>query len=79
MFLNYNVNSFIPDDIVSLDIMDLLFFFNLCINCITLVDSEIVERIQFVMTDYDLTHSNCILLVEEFIVYYYSIQFLYRN
>lgn len=62
-------NSLIPDEIVSLDMMDRVFFYNLCINCLSIIDPEVVNRIHYVIDENDLTHSICLLLVDEFIVY----------
>lgn len=72
-------NSLIPDEIVSLDMMDRVFFFNLCINCLSIIDAEVVDRIQFVIDENDLTHSICLLLVDEFIVFIMNLLTIVRK
>ena len=49
----------IPDTIQSVDGMDRVFFFNSCIQCLSLLNPDILNTIPFAEDDMDLTHSNC--------------------
>lgn len=62
------MRSYIPDDIVSLESMDRVFFFNLCLQCLSLIQKDVLEVISFVADEDDLDHSICSNLADNFIV-----------
>ena len=57
--------------------MDRVFFFNLCINCLGIVDPSVYDMVQQVGDELDLSHSACVLLVEQFMVSMYTFCFYY--
>ena len=60
--------SYIPDDIVSLESMDRVFFFNLCLQCLSLIQQDVLEAVSFIADEDDLNHSICSDLADNFIV-----------
>ena len=57
--------------------MDRVFFFKLCINCLGMVDPSVFDIVQQVGNELDLSHSACVLLVEQFMVSMYTFCFYY--
>ena len=62
------VFRYIPDDILSLEDMDRVFFFNLCVQCLAMLSPLVLDHPGFICTEADLSHSNCVELAESFIV-----------
>ena len=52
----------IPETIQSVEEIDRVFFFNICIQCLSLLNQDILNTISFAEDDMDLTHSNCNVL-----------------
>ena len=67
--------SYIPDDIVSLESMDRVFFFNLCLQCLSLIQQDVLEAVSFIADEDDLNHSICSDLADNFIVRGYVMRF----
>ena len=61
-------NSSIPDDIVSLESVDRVFFFNLCLQCLSIIHRDVLDAVSFVADEEDLNHSVCSRLADCFIV-----------
>lgn len=60
--------SYIPDDVTSVESMDRVFFFNLCVQCLSLLDESILEFVHFIVDEEDLNHSICCDLADGFAV-----------
>ena len=65
-----NCFSYIPEDVDSLENIDRVFFFNLCVQCISMLSPPVLEDPGFVCTEDDLSYSNCCSLADAFIVQY---------
>lgn len=48
--------------------MDRVFFFNLCVQCLSLLSPFVLDHPGFICTETDLSHSNCMDLADSFIV-----------
>ena len=63
-------NSSIPDDVVSLENVDRVIFFNLCLQCLSIIHRDVLDAVSFVADEEDLNHSVCSRLADCFIVRY---------
>ncbi|KNB44228.1 coiled-coil domain-containing protein [Blastocystis sp. subtype 4] len=61
-----SVRDYIPDDVTSVESMDRVFFFNLCVQCLSLLDESILEFVHFIVDEEDLNHSICCDLADGF-------------
>lgn len=48
--------------------MDRVFFFNMCVQCLSLLDENILEIVHFIVDEEDLNHSLCCDLADGFAV-----------
>ena len=61
--------SYIPDDVTSVESIDRVFFFNLCVLCLSLRDENVFESVHFIVDEEDLNHSICSDLADGFAVH----------
>ena len=59
---------YIPDNFQSLEDMDRVFFFNLCVQCLSMLSQSVLDHPGFICTETDLSHSNCAELADAFII-----------